>query len=241
MIRCLVFCMALAAASSASAQQKKADPPPKDPPKKAEAESWYYKLGRILGVDKVPVGLKGPTRASRGELWITAADHAEPKKLTEGSDFSSPVFQPGGKSLFALRAGSLVEVPVAGGAAVKRRDVPGVVKLVGFDGDDPDRVLALVQKTPETAGLVDVVLLSIQTGRLETLAAQRPADSAEVKSLTGWQRQYGDVYVMPQGNEVVVGGIEAVEIPVTRCGQATCGQPAYSPERKLVAYIRSGE
>jgi hypothetical protein len=231
-IRYLMFCTAALAIASSAADQ----------PKKKDAEPWYYKLARILGVDKAPVALKGPAGARPGELWITPADHAEARRLAEGNDLASPVFQPGGKYIFALRQSGLVRVPVAGGAAVKVWSLPGVVKLVGFDGSDADRVLVVFgdgQGGKPT--VIDVALVSVKTGKRRVIAARRAADSAEVASLLGWLRQYGSVYVMPQGSEVVVGGIEPVEIPVSDCRNAVCGQPAYSPELRQVAFIRSAQ
>jgi hypothetical protein len=232
MIRCLMFCTAALVIASSAAQQ----------PKKKAVEPWYYKLARILGMDRAPVALKGPTGAKPGELWITPADHAEPRRLAEGNDFMSPVFQPGGKFVFVLRQSDLVRVPVAGGAAVNVRSLPGAVKLVGFDASDPDRVL-VVFGSGQAGGLasLDVALVSVKTGTRQVIAARRPADSAEVASLLGWLRQYGKVYVMPQGGEAVVGGIEPVEIPVSDCRGAVCGQPAYSPELRQVAFIRSAQ
>ena len=232
MIRCLMFFTAvLAAAGSAAGQEKKQEPEP-----------WYHKLARVLGVDRAPVALKGPSQSTAGELWITPADHAEPRRITDGGGFSSPVFQPGGKYVFALDGAELVRAPVAGGAAVKMRSLPGVVKLVGFDAQNTDLVLAIFKgKASGAPATVDIAMVSVKTGKREMVASRQPADSAEVTSLLAWQRSYGEVYVLPIGNEVAVGGIKAVEIPVTDCGTAVCSQPAYSPELKQVAFVRSGQ
>ena len=231
MIRCLTLCMVLLASVISWAEQ----------PKKKDSEPWYYKLARILGVDRAPVSLKGPTDAKPGELWISAADHVDQRMLAAGTDFASPVFQPQGKYVFALRGEDLVRVSSAGGTAVKVRSLPGVVKLVGFDVSNPDRVLALF----ETSRLgqvrkLDVVLVSVKTGKLRMIAKGRAADSEQMASLLGWQRQYGNVYVRPQGSDIIVGGIEPVDVPISDCGDAECGQPAYSPELRQVAFIRNG-
>ncbi len=230
MIRYLMlFTVALAGLTSAAQQ-----------PKKKAADPWYYKLARILGVDRAPVSLKGPAGAKPGELWIGPADRADPRRLAEGSDFASPAFQPGGKYVFALRQNDLVRIPSAGGAVVKMQSLPGVVKLVGFDGKNPDRLLALFG-TPQAGNsrVLDVVLVSVTTGKRQPIATRQAADSEEMESLLGWQRQYGKVSVRPQGADVVVGGIEPVEIPVSDCRDAVCGQPAYSPDLRQVAFIRS--
>jgi hypothetical protein len=167
-------------------------------------------------------------------------DHADPRRLAEGSDFVSPVFQPGGKYVFALRAGDLVRIPSTGGTAAKVLTLPGVVKLVGFDKTNPDRVLVLLRPGPPgTAVTVDVALVSVKTGKRQLIAQNQAADSEETESLLGWQRQYGNVYVRPQGTDIVVGGIQPVEIPVSDCRDAVCGQPSYSPELGKVVFIRT--
>ena len=230
-IRCLTLCTVLLASAISWAEQ----------PKKKDSEPWYYKLARILGVDRAPVSLKGPAGAKPGELWISAADHVDQRLLAAGTDFKSPVFQPRGKYVFALRGDELVRVSSAGGTAVKVRSLPGVVKLVGFDGSNPDRVLALFETGGSgDARKLDVVLVSVTTAKSQTIAKGRAADSEQMESLLGWQRQYGSIYVRPQGGDIIVGGIQPVDVPVSDCRDAECGQPAYSPELGQVAFIRSG-
>jgi hypothetical protein len=208
--------------------------------KKNNAEPWYYKLARILGVNRAPVALKGPVSASPGELWIVPIDRVEPRRLTDGGDFSSPVFQPGGKYVFALRGVTLVRIPAAGGTADAVQTIPGVIKLVGFDTGNPDMVLALFDAGE--AGndrRLDIALLSVKTAKRQVIAKAQSADDEEVESLLGWQRQYGKIFVRPQGGEIAAGGIGAVERAVTDCRDASCGQPAYSPELREIAFIRT--
>lgn len=229
MIRCSMFFI-LALATTASWADK--------PAKKSEA--WYYKLARILGVDRAPVSLKGPSSARPGELWIGPADHAEPRRLAEGSNFASPVFQPGGKFVYALQGQDLMQIPVAGGPAVKVSTLSGVIKLVGFDHGNGDRVLAVFAATRDgKANTLNVAFVSVKTGKLQVVAAGRPNDSEEAVSLLGWQRQYGEIYVRPQGSDVVVGGVGPAEIPISDCQNASCGQPSYSPELRQVVFVRS--
>jgi hypothetical protein len=191
-------------------------------------------------VDRAPVALKGPAEARPGDLWITPADHADPHSLTDGSGYSSPVFQPGGKYIFALQGTDLVRVPVTRGPAVKVRSLPGVRKLVGFDAQDSDLVLAIFKGIAGPPETVDIALVSVKTGKRTTVVSQEPVTSTEATSLLEWQRSYGEISVLPIGNEIVVGGIKDVDIPVTDCGTALCGQPAYSPELKQVVFVRSG-
>ena len=212
-----------------------------DQPKKRTTEAWYYKLARILGVDRAPVALKGPAAAKPGELWIGPADRADPRRLAEGSDFASPVFQPGGKYVFALRQMDLVRIPLTGGAPVKVRSLPGVIKLVGFDAGNADRVLVLFESAPNgNKRMLDIALVSVKTGKRQSVAERQAADSEEAESLLGWQRQYGNVFVRPEGADVVMGGIGPVETPVSDCQDAACGQPSYTSELHQVVYIRSG-
>jgi hypothetical protein len=228
-IRYLMFFMAAVASLASAADQ----------PKKT-VEPWYYKLARILGVDRAPVALKGPSSSKPGELWVGPADHAEPRRLTEGSDFTSPVFAPAGRYIFALHQNDLVRVAADGGPVQKVRMLPNIIKLVGFDQKNPDKVLALFESSRATnPRTVDVALVSVKTGKRQLIAARQRADSEEAESLLGWQRQYENVYLRPQGTDVVVGGIESFEIPVSDCRDAVCGQPSYSPALRQVVFVRS--
>ena len=229
MIRYFMFCIAAVATLASAADQ------PKKP-----VEPWYYKLARVLGVDRAPVALKGPSSSQPGELWVGPADHAEPRRLADGSGFTSPVSAPGSRFVFALRQNDLVRVATDGSSVQKVRSLPNIIKLVGFDQGDGDKVLALFESTPgSTPRTVDVALVSIKTGKRQLIAARQPADSEEAESLLGWQRQYANVFLRPQGTDVVVGGIESYEIPVSDCRDAVCGQPSYSPESRQVVFIRS--
>jgi hypothetical protein len=222
-IRCLTCFMAvLAAVSSAAAQPKK-------------TETWFHKLARVLGVDRAPVNLKGSAVSDAGAIWVTPADHAEPRRVAEGN-FRSPVFQPGTKYLFALRGGELVRVALADGAVSEVRELPGVLKLVGFDQGHPDQLLAVFSAA---AQLVDVALVSVKTGKRQMIATRQSNGSQEVQSLLGWQRRYGEVVVLPQGRDIIVSGIEPDDRNVSDCGAAQCSQPSYSPELRQVAFIRS--
>jgi hypothetical protein len=219
--------MVLAAVSSAVPQTKKPAP-----------ESWYHRIARFLGVDRTPVALKGPSSATAGELWVTPADSRAPRAIATGGAFSSPVFQPGGKYVFALQDARLVRVPVAGGAPVPLRDLTGVVKIIGFDQKDPDALLGIF--SAGAPPMFEIAVVSLKTGKRIVVASQQPPTNIEVGSLLGWQRSYGKIQVLPIGNEIVVRGVKAFDVPVTNCGDsAACGQPAYSPELNLVVYVRT--
>lgn len=204
-----------------------------DPPK--NTESWFHKLARILGVDRAPVNLKGPTPADEGEIWIAPADHPDPHPVAKGN-FRAPVFQPGTKSLFALRGSSLVRVALTDGSVTPIRDLSGVVKLVGFDQSDPDRLLTIFSAGDR---LVDIALISVKTGKRQVIAARQAASSREVQSLLGWERRYGEIVVLPQGRDIIVSGAAPDDRNVSDCGNAQCSQPTYSPELRQVAFIRT--
>ena len=212
----------LAAVSSAAAQPKK-------------TETWFHKLARVLGVDRAPVNLKGPVVTDAGEIWITPADRAEPRRVAQGN-FRCPVFPPGTKYLFALSGSELVRIALADGLVTAVRELPGVVKLVGFDQSHPDQLLAVFSTADQ---LVDVALVSVRTGKRQIIAARQSGDSQEVRSLLGWQRRYGEVVVLPQGRDIIVSGIGPDDRNVSDCGTAQCSQPSYSPELRQVAFIRA--
>ena len=56
----------------------------------------------------------------------------EPRALTSGGGYRSPIIMPDG-AVLALKGEDLMRIPAAGGAPVRMRALPGALKLVGAD------------------------------------------------------------------------------------------------------------
>jgi hypothetical protein len=187
------------------------------------SESWLHKLGRILGVDNSPRSLKAPGGIAAGEIWITSATEAHPRLLAAGGVFRSPVFQPGGKYIYALRQDDLVRVGLADGSVDKARPIPNAIKLIGFDRDHPTQVLIVLSAGSR---LVDLFLVSVETGRRKTIAREQSIEDPAVASLVAWERRYDRVYVFAEGRDIKVSGLGPTDRNVSRCEEAWCSQPS---------------
>ena len=227
MIRYLMFCtVVLLAGSSAAAQPQGSEP-------------LLEKLEHILGIDKSTRNLKGPQGSGSGEpgeIWISPADQREPRRLVAGDRFRSPVFQPGEKYLYALQDSELIRISLPNGLSTQVRRLPNVIKLVGFDGDHPDQLLAIFEAS---SNQVDIALVSVSSGTRKVIAARQSRNDSEIENLLGWGRRYGDVYVLSEGRNVIISGISPVDLNVSDCGKDLCSQPSFSPELRQVAFIRS--
>jgi hypothetical protein len=128
------------------------------------------------------------------------------------------------------------------------RKIPGVEKLVGFDRNDHEKLLVVLDK--DTAPLA---LLSLKTGNLTPLPYDPKSKEHRLmlSHVKGQQRVYGiaRVYVKKESKKAMEGEREWGEVYLQQ-GEAmphnisdgdgvNCGQPSLSPDGKAVVYIRA--
>jgi hypothetical protein len=169
--------------------------------------------------------------------------------LTTGGDYRWPVFERSGDSLVALTGDRLVRIPLTKGAKVEvLYSLPGVVKLVGFDRHNPDRLL-VTRDQPESP----LAVLSVTSGKVTPLPYDADDEDQRrmLAHIRGDERIYAGarLYVMTESTRGIEGAREWTDVyiqggstqqqNVSRCDGNDCGQPSLSPDEKAVVYIQS--
>ena len=123
------------------------------------ADSLLDRIMRVLGISATPSQMKGDSDLSAGQVWIADLERGTRTAVTTDSGYRWPVFEPAGGAIIALKGDSLVRIATRNGGVNVLYNIPGVEKLVGFDRDDPDKLLVTLDS--QTAPLA---LLSLETG-----------------------------------------------------------------------------
>jgi hypothetical protein len=157
------------------------------------------------------------------------------------------VFSPDGASLFLLRNDVLLKMPVEGGKPLQVVVVQGATKIIGFQRDNADELLMLLDNAAAPIGVV-----SLSRKAYRPLAFDGTLEGSEdmLAQIRGETRTYGRVRLLVRNqNRRASGGIiEWTEIYVQRdegaprqvssCNGRQCRQPALSPDGASVAYIQ---
>jgi hypothetical protein len=209
---------------------------------------WIDTVARALGISKTPSAMRGAGDDSRpGDLAVVRIEGDGRVTLTTGGLYRSPIFADGDKALLALEGEQLVRIPLQGGEPQRLQAVPEVVKLLGVDRGDPQRVLVLVAGKQGS----ELAVLSLKTGKLELLPHQGkdPAERRLLSHLRGEDRIYEGVSleVRTQSKPGLQGRIEWEDVFVqrggeprmnlSRCDGASCGQPALSQDGQRIAFV----
>jgi hypothetical protein len=214
----------------------------------AHADDFFDRIMRVLGISATPSQMRGERNVSAGQVWIADLERGALTALTTDSGYRWPVYELSGEAVVALKGDSLVRIPARKGEVEVLHKIPDVEKLVGFDREDPDKLLVILDK--DTAPLA---FLSLKTGSLTPL----PYDSNSkdhrriLSHVKGEERVYktARVYVKTESKQGMEGGLEWGEVYLQQ-GEATprnvskgdgvnCGQPSLSPDGKAVVYIKA--
>jgi len=208
---------------------------------------WLDATARMLGLTKTPSAQKGGGDSlPSGDVMVVALAGGEPRALTNGGGYRSPIIMPDG-TVLALKGEDLMRIPAAGGAPVRVRALRRALKLIGVDRENPDRIAFLARGGDGSA----LAVLSIGSS---AVAAQphdpkSNADRRLMNHLRGESREYEGVllYLHPESRETAGGTLEWTEVyakrgdappaRLSRCDGVPCVQPSLSPDGKQVAYI----
>jgi hypothetical protein len=209
-------------------------------------------LGRVLGflgISATPSQMKGTREMlESGELWIADVTSERPARLSQGSGYRWPVFLPGDQAVLALQGEAVVRIPIARGTLTPLYEVKGIQKLVGFDKNDSDKVLVLIE-TPELV----VGALSLTSGAVTPIPYDAKADRRLITHLRGQERIYDatKLYLQSSTKPGLTGGsIEWMDVfmkqgdseprNVSRCDGVDCGQPSLSGDGTKVVFVKAG-
>jgi hypothetical protein len=238
----VVLLAAVLAATGISAQGQPARPP----------ESFLTKLLRISGLTAAPSQMRGPAdEVLTGNVWVAGADGRAPRALTSDGGYRSPIFEPDGTAVLALRAGSIVRTSLQGRSAVVVRNIPGVIKLVGMDATAPGEVVVLV----DASAAAPVATVSLQSGAVTPIPFDASSEPQRrmLAQVRAQERTYGgtSVYTRTETKPGLARAVEWIDVfisssgapprNVSNCDGDSCVQPALSPDGRTVAFIRSQE
>ena len=212
----------------------------------ALADSLLETLLRVAGLTAAPSSLRDPDDRGAGTIWIAEVDLQRVAPATSDDGYRSPIFSPAG-NLIALKGDRVVRVGPDGATPVQR--LSGAVKLVGFDGRHPDRVVVL-RDSPSAP----LVVLSLETGALTPLPydAASEAHQRMLAQIRSAQRVYGTtrVFVKTESKPGLSRRIEWTDVYVQRgdaaprnvssCDGTSCAQPALSADGRRVAFVKAG-
>lgn len=221
----------------------------------ALADSLISRLSRIFGITATPRQLRGIEEdniMAGGDIWLVNLDQRGimSRIPTTNNGYRSPLFLPGDKSILALKGNNIVRISVANGEAETINTIKDVVKLVGFDKDDMDKLLVLIETKGSKPSLG---ILSLKSGEMSFLAYNWGLEEHQkiISHIKEWERDYGDIIVYPKTEKKagMAGFIEFTDVyikqgdkdtvNISRCNGINCGQPSLSHDSKMVVFIKA--
>jgi len=210
-------------------------------------ETWFQKVLRIAGISAVPAP-RGAAPVEVGSVWVATIDGATRTRWTAGEDFASPVFDARGAAIYAMRRDDLVRIASPNAEPEVVRKLAGVDKLIGFDPQVRTDLVVLMRDEKAPVAVVSVAGPSLvrQPVDLSVLEQQRL-----VANLRGQNRSAGGLRIIVDrlDKDSLAGVVEWTDVFVedgsaarrnlSRCDGVSCIQPALSPDRTRVVYVRS--
>ncbi|MGA1864310.1 MAG: hypothetical protein ACMUHX_04540 [bacterium] len=184
-----------------------------------------------------------------GDIWIYNLKNKTSLKLTNGIGYRFPVFLNGDKNIVAMQGDSIVQVPLSGGKTKRLYEDDRIIKIVGTDKKDQDKILLLFE---DEEGALLPGILSIVTGKVTYLDYDNESkkDRNMINHVLEQERVYGDtrIYLKLESREGLGGVFEWTDVYIKR-GDAepynisngdgiSCSQPSMSHDGQKVAFIK---
>jgi hypothetical protein len=213
-------------------------------------ESLLAKLLRIAGLTAAPSQLRAPgDEIAPGDIWIANLDQQTARALTTDGGYRSPVFSPADRSIYALKGDAIVRMQADGASAVAVK-APGAIKLVGFDAQNPDDLVVLLDAP---AGQSPMAVASLKSKTVSPLPYDpKSADErAVLAQVRAQDRVYGNatVYTKTESKQGMSRKLEWTDVylqrgstppqNVSKCDGVNCGQPSLSPDGRSIAFVKS--
>jgi hypothetical protein len=232
-----ILCFTIVAAFAAEKQQS----------------SFWKKLLKFTGISASPGQMKSPDEdlATPGQVWLADLSTGEQKKLTEELGFRSPIFTANGKAVLLVRSNQLYQLQLEDGPPRRLFEIPGLVKLIGFDREATNEVCCLVR----VDSVWQVQTVSLPDGAINKI--EHDPDSREDRRLLtylkGWEREYEpDLSLYPARqtkvglsgqvvawNDIILKRTGAKPQNVSKANGYDCSQPSLSPDANKVVYIKA--
>ncbi len=213
-------------------------------------ESLLAKLLRIAGLTAAPSQLRAPgDELAPGDIWIANLDQQTARALTTDGGYRSPVFSPADRSIYALKGDAIVRIQADGASTVEAK-AAGAIKLVGFDAQNPDDLVVLVDAP---AGQPPMAVASLKSKTMSPLPYDpKSADErAVLAQVRAQDRVYGNatVYTKTESKQGMSRKLEWTDVylqrgstppqNVSKCDGINCGQPSLSPDGRSLAFVKS--
>lgn len=132
-----------------------------------QAGSFFEKLLQVTGISATSGSLKGEEdmELTRDIILVDLGWNVY-RGITDSGGYRSPVFEPGDKYILAMKGDALVRIPTGGGKEDVLFFKKRVMKLVGFDTKDADKLLLLIEGEE---GKVSAGFLSLRSGEITAL------------------------------------------------------------------------
>jgi hypothetical protein len=218
-------------------------------PVAAAEDSLVDRLLRVAGLTAAPAQMRGPEdEVETGNIWIVTLDRQTAKRLTTEGGYRSPVFSPGGESLYALKGDMVVRIPFQGGTAVAVLKLSSALKLVGFDTKSREELVVLFDSSNSPLGVVSLNHGSVTPLPYDPKSNDQRRILAQVRAQ---HRVYGDaiVFTKTESKRGLSRNIEWTDVYLQRgnaapqnlsaCDGVSCAQPAMSPDRRSIVFVKA--
>lgn len=211
----------------------------------AEKESSLKILLRIIGISATPQNMRGEEDGDPGQVWIVDIVTKEQFQVSTSYMFRSPVFLPDDSGLLVLKQDEIIEISLPDLVQKSLLNIPGIVKIIGFDQSDSDRFLILLEDDK-------LELVSFKTGVREILTYPDNQETDKfLPHIKNWKRVYGDkqVFTKTRRKSTLLGkrsytnvyfqNNKSQDIDLSRCKKTSCNQPSLSYDGTRVVFIKS--